>query len=192
MKLAILSLIAGYAAAFAPVNEVTRTSTNLNALGSQPPIGFWDPLGLVEDGNQANFDRLRYVEIKHGRVAMLANVGYLVGASGLRFGGAISYDGTQFSDIPGGFDALAKIPDGGLFQIFALCGLLEIFVMKDITGGEFIGDFRNNSFDLGWDTFDEQTKISKRAIELNNGRAAMMGILALMVHEKLGVSLLPN
>mmetsp|Transcript_35320 Transcript_35320/g.42155 ORF Transcript_35320/g.42155 Transcript_35320/m.42155 type:complete len:197 (-) Transcript_35320:142-732(-) len=196
MKLAILSLIAGYAAAFAPVNEVTRTSTNLNAfedaLGSQPPIGFWDPLGLVEDGNQANFDRLRYVEIKHGRVAMLANVGYLVGASGLRFGGSISYDGTQFSDIPGGFDALGKIPDAGLFQIFALCGLLEIFVMKDITGGEFIGDFRNESLDFGWDTFDDDTKLSKRAIELNNGRAAMMGILALMVHEKLGVSLLPN
>ena len=64
--------------------------------------------------------------------------------------------------------------------------------MKDITGGEFIGDFRNESFDLGWDTFDEGTKLSKRAIELNNGRAAMMGILALMVHEKLGVAIIPN
>ncbi|MGK3757084.1 MAG: hypothetical protein ACI8RD_009398, partial [Bacillariaceae sp.] len=29
------------------------------------------------------------------------------------------------------------------------------------------------------------------AIELNNGRAAQMGILALMVHEQLGVSLIP-
>ena len=123
---------------------------------------------------------------------MLANVGYLIEASGTRFPGQISYDGTQFSDIPAGFAALAKIPDAGLFQIFALCGLLEIFVMKDITGGEFIGDFRNESFDLGWDTFDDDTKLSKRAIELNNGRAAMMGILALMVHEKLGVSLLPH
>jgi len=27
---------------------------------------------------------------------------------------------------------------------------------------------------LGWDDFDEVTKLSKRAIELNNGRAAMM------------------
>lgn len=196
MKLVILSLIAAYATAFAPVSDVTRATTSLNAfedsLGAQPPLGLFDPLGLVEDGNQANFDRLRYVEIKHGRVAMLATVGYLVEASGTRFGGAISYDGTQFSDIPAGFDALAKIPDAGLFQIFALCGFLEIFVMKDITGGEFIGDFRNESFDLGWDTFDEGTKLSKRAIELNNGRAAMMGILALMVHEKLGVAIIPN
>ena len=58
--------------------------------------------------------------------------------------------------------------------------------MKDVTGeSEFPGDFRNGALDFGWDTFDEETKASKRAIELNNGRAAQMGILALMVHEML-------
>lgn len=31
--------------------------------------------------------------------------------------------------------------------------------------------------------FVYQQKLSKRAIELNNGRAAQMGILGLMVHE---------
>ena len=40
--------------------------------------------------------------------------------------------------------------------------------------------------DFGWDKFDDATKLKKRAIELNNGRAAQMGILGLMVHEKLG------
>lgn len=35
---------------------------------------------------------------------------------------------------------------------------------------------------LGW---DEKKINSKKSIELNNGRAAQMGILALMVHEKL-------
>jgi hypothetical protein len=34
----------------------------------------------------------------------------------------------------------------------------------------------------GW---SEATQRNKRAIELNNGRAAQMGILGLMVHEKL-------
>ena len=34
----------------------------------------------------------------------------------------------------------------------------------------------------GW---DEKKLNTKKAIELNNGRAAQMGILALMVHEKL-------
>lgn len=58
--------------------------------------------------------------------------------------------------------------------------------MKDITGGEFVGDFRNDFIDFGWDSFDEETKLQKRAIELNQGRAAMMGLLGLMVHDKLG------
>ena len=42
---------------------------------------------------------------------------------------------------------------------------------KDITGGEFVGDFRNDAFDLGWDTFEEETKLTKRVVELNQGRA---------------------
>ena len=37
-------------------------------LGAQAPLGFFDPLGLVADGDQEKFDRLRYVEIKHGRI----------------------------------------------------------------------------------------------------------------------------
>jgi len=32
----------------------------------------------------------------------------------------------------------------------------------------------------------EETKLTKRAVELNQGRAAQMGMLALMVHDKLG------
>lgn len=196
MKLAILAALAGSAAAFAPQAKIT-SNTALNAfedaLGSQAPLGFWDPLGLVSDGDQAKFDRLRYVELKHGRIAMLANVGYLIGFSGITFPGQISLDGTKFSDVGAGFDALSTIPAGGFAQIFLLAGFLELFVMQDITGtGEFVGDFRNESLDFGWDTFDDTTKLSKRAIELNNGRAAMMGILALMVHEKLEVPLIPD
>ena len=196
MKLAILATLAASAAAFAP-SKVAQTSTSLkafeNELGVQPPLGFYDPLGLVEDGNQAKFDRLRYVEIKHGRVAMLAVVGYLVEEAGIRLPGLISYDGTTFADIPSGFDALSAIPAAGFLQIMGFAGILEVFVMQDVQGtGEHVGDFRNGFIDFGWDTFDEETKLKKRAIELNQGRAAQMGILALMVHEKLGVSLIPE
>jgi len=197
MKTAIVaSLIAG-AAAFAPSQQSARTSvsTNMafeNELGAQAPLGFFDPLGLVADGDQAKFDRLRYVEIKHGRICMLAVVGYLVTEAGIRLPGDIDYSGTSFESIPGGFAALSAIPSAGLAQIVAFIGFLEIAVMKDITGGEFVGDFRNGALDFGWDSFDEETKLRKRAIELNQGRAAQMGILALMVHEQLGVSILPQ
>jgi hypothetical protein len=87
---------------------------------------------------------------------------------------------------------LSAIPQAGLIQIIAFIGFLETSVMKDITGGEFVGDFRNGYIDFGWDSFDQETKLRKRAIELNQGRAAQMGILALMVHEQLGVNILPG
>ena len=107
--------------------------------------------------------------------------------------GNINYAGDSFDSFPNGWAALSgpdAIPSEGLLQIVAFVGALELFVMKDIegAGNEFVGDFRNGALDFGWDTFDEETKLSKRAIELNNGRAAMMGILGLMVHEQLGGS----
>ena len=48
------------------------------------------------------------------------------------------------------------------------------------------------AIDFGWDKFSDEEKLRKRAIELNNGRAAQMGILGLMIHEINGVSVLPG
>lgn len=196
MKTVILaSLIAG-AAAFAPVSQkAASTSLNMafeNELGAQAPLGFFDPLGLVADGDQEKFNRLRYVELKHGRICMLAVAGYLTQEAGVRLPGDIDYSGLKFADVPNGFAALTTISSVGIAQIVVFIGFLELGVMKDITGGEFPGDFRNNYIDFGWDSFDAETKLRKRAIELNQGRAAQMGILALMVHEQLGVSIIPS
>ena len=195
MKFVVLASLLASAAAFAP-QQAAKSTTALGAFegdfGALPPLGFWDPLGLVADGNQEKFDRLRGVEIKHGRIAMLAVVGYLVQEAGFRLPGNIDLSGTAFADIPNGYAALEAIPYAGKLQLFAFIGALEVFVMRDFVGGEFVGDLRNNYFDLGWDTFSEQAKLRKRTIELNQGRAAMMGILGLMVHEQLGVSIIPS
>merc|ERR1712071_32700 len=161
-----------------------------NELGAQEPLGFYDPLGLVSDADQATFDRLRYVELKHGRISMLAFLGQIVTRAGIHLPGAIDLKGDAFDSYPNGVAALVgpdSIPTGGLVQLIALVGLLEIGFMKDVpgAGNEFVGDFRNGYIDFGWDDFDEETKLQKRAIELNNGRAAMMGILGLMVHEEI-------
>ena len=190
MKSVIAASLIASAAAFAPAQQArTSVATNMafeNELGAQPPLGFFDPLGLVADGDQEKFDRLRYVEIKHGRICMLGVVGYLTTASGARLPGDIDFSGTKFSDITYGWDGSSQVPVAGALQVFAFVGFLELFVMKDITGGEFPGDFRNDALDFGWDSFDEETKMTKRAVELNQGRAAMMGLLGLMVHDKLG------
>merc|ERR1719327_838608 len=192
MKIAILASLVAATSAFAPAKqEVTTTALNAfeSELGAQEPLGFYDPLGFVEDGDQEKFERLRYVELKHGRISMLAFVGQLVTRAGIHLPGFIDLAGDRFDSFPDGAAALFgpdAIPSAGFGQIVALIGALELGVMKDVTGeAEFAGDFRNDSLDFGWDTFGPQTKLRKRAIELNNGRAAMMGVLGLMVHEQI-------
>merc|ERR1712087_515342 len=195
MKTIIAAALAGSAAAFSPAAQVSRSSiaTNMafeNELGVQPPLGYWDPLGLLTDADQERFDRLRYVEIKHGRICMLAFLGQIVTRGGVHLPGSIDFNGDSFDSYPNGIAALIgpdSIPTAGLVQIIAFVGFLEIGFMKDVpgAGNEFVGDFRNGYIDFGWDTFDEEEKLSKRAIELNNGRAAMAGILGLMIHEKI-------
>ena len=196
MKSAIFATLLASAAAFAPTAQQS-SSTQLKAfedeLGAQPPLGFFDPLDLVADVTQRRFDRLRFVEIKHGRVCMLAFLGQITTRYGVHLGGNIDKAGDSFDSYPDGLAALFgpdAIPQIGVLQMFLFVGFLELGVMKSIDGkgNEFVGDFRNGSLDFGWDNFDAETKLQKRAIELNNGRAAMMGILGLMVHECLGGS----
>lgn len=147
-----------------------------DAIGAQPPLGFWDPLGLLKDADQVRFDRLRYVETKHGRIAMLAILGHLVTTAGARLPGDIAY-GLPFAKMKTGLAAFETIPPAGLAQIFAFIGLLELGFnsrQAEIEEAQIKAS--------GW---DQETLDRKLAIELNNGRAAQMGILGLMIHESL-------
>ena len=183
--IAALALLAS-ASAFAPkAFKAPRGRSAMkmsfeSEIGAQPPLGFWDPLGLLADADQERFDRLRTVEIKHGRISMLAILGHLVTTAGVRLPGDIDFHGTSFASIPTGLAALGAIPAAGFFQILGFIGLIEVGfaqVKEDIEA-----DCEARMDAQGWDA---AKKDSKRAIELNNGRAAQMGILALMVHEKL-------
>lgn len=68
----------------------------------------------------------------------------------------------------------------GIAQIIGFIGLLELGFGYQEKNIEDECNMRMESF--GWEA---ETQRKKKAIELNNGRAAQMGILALMVHEKL-------
>ena len=128
---------------------------------------------------------------------MLAVVGYLTTAAGYRFPGA--------EEVPAGFGAvnwLATTDQGRIIIPQMMLTFIVATIMNRDAGAdpqspakstaEFVGDYRNGHIDFGWDKFDDATKLRKRAIELNNGRAAQMGILGLMTHELLGVSILPG
>eukprot|EP00580_Thalassiosira_gravida_P001773 CAMPEP_0201605948 /NCGR_PEP_ID=MMETSP0492-20130828/5577_1 /ASSEMBLY_ACC=CAM_ASM_000837 /TAXON_ID=420259 /ORGANISM="Thalassiosira gravida, Strain GMp14c1" /LENGTH=205 /DNA_ID=CAMNT_0048070275 /DNA_START=30 /DNA_END=647 /DNA_ORIENTATION=+ len=198
MKIAALLALVGSAAAFAPAQQGRVNSAVAGKfdgeLGAMAPLGFFDPLGLLADESQEQFDRLREVEIKHGRVSMLAVAGYLTTASGLRFPGC--------EDIPDGFASFPALYAQGVDGQNVLGQMVAFFAVAEIVNreatwaegvkAEFPGDYRNGAIDYGWDKLSDEDKFNKRTIELNNGRAAQMGILGLMVHEKLGVSILPG
>merc|ERR1712021_60806 len=175
--------------------------TALNAdltkeIGAQAPLGFYDPAALLgakpEDASEfevGEFERLRWVELKHGRISMLAVVGYLVTYAGMRFPGA--------ENIPAGFAALDQVPGMVWAQFAAAVAMMEAAnqdqfkapwgtIDRGESKAEFKGDFRNQWIDFGWDRQSDAWKRRKRGIELNQGRAAMMGIPGLMVHDQLG------
>jgi hypothetical protein len=194
MKSVLLAALVASASAFAPAPQNARSSALAESpfakeIGAQMPLGFWDPLKTMDGASEETFELWRHIEIKHGRVAMLAVVGYLTTAYGVRFPGAESTpDGFK------AFETLASYSEGQwvIFQMFATVLLAEIWNHDKTGKAEFLGDYRNGIHDFGWDKQSDEWKRRKRSIELNNGRAAQMGILGLMTHELLGNSILPS
>merc|ERR1711920_638803 len=89
-------------------------------LGVQAPVGFWDPVGYTNDASVENFQRRRATELKHGRVSMLATMGYITPELTGKFPGYLSPStGLKFTDIPNGLAAISKIPSAGWAQILA-------------------------------------------------------------------------
>merc|ERR1712113_607292 len=85
----------------------------------------WDPLGLAENMDESNLNLVRAAELKHGRVAMLACVGWTWTATGTHFEGMLSPSaGISFADLAATgspIEAAAKIPVAGIWQmIFAI------------------------------------------------------------------------
>jgi light-harvesting complex I chlorophyll a/b binding protein 1 len=188
MKLAaIAALLIGSAAAFAPAPNA-RAITSSSALaviineleiGVTEPLGVWDPLGWLETQPE-KFDRRRAVERKHGRVAMAAVVGCIVHNSHIFFPGYLSpSNNLKFSDVPTGADGIRAIPAAGLAQILVVLAICELVWMPAF---EYDGDYGFGY--LGRKIEDPEEKARKLNIELNNGRAAMMGIFGNMVAEK--------
>ena len=177
-----IALIASFigAAAFSPAGRVSTSSALKmsfeNEIGAQPPLGFWDPLGLLADADQERFDRLRLVETKHGRIAQLAILGHLVTTAGYRLPTSLT-PGYDLTNVKAGIAALTDLPVEAIFG--------TLLTVAAIEGGYAARKDDIEAAQLQASGWDQETIDKKLAIELNNGRAAQMGILGLMVHEKL-------
>jgi len=171
MKLAVFaSLIAG-SSAFAPA-QVGRASTSVqafeNEIGVLPPTGFFDPAGLSDGISQEKFDSYRLAELKHGRAAMLAVLGY-VAPETYRFGYDLIPGELSTNDIPNGVAAIKAIPFGGWAQMIAFVGCVETY-------GWFTSP--TGVLDLPDDILAK-----RQTAELQHGRLAMLAFLELIRHD---------
>merc|ERR1719231_1827461 len=160
-------------------------------IGVTPPLGVYDPLNILAtpvEYPRRSYRRYVELEIKHGRIAMLATLGVITTEAGFRWPGYISKTlDLKFSDIPGGaLDSWAAVPALGWLQIVAFVVFLELAY-----GAQ---DPKKEPGDVGgvsWIRYDDpEVKKFKLNAERNNGRAAMMGIIGMMTHNALGVDAL--
>mmetsp|Transcript_12120 Transcript_12120/g.37310 ORF Transcript_12120/g.37310 Transcript_12120/m.37310 type:complete len:214 (-) Transcript_12120:45-686(-) len=154
--------------------------------GTIETAGLWDPLRLSKGASDEQLYRWRCVELKHGRVAMAATVGYLYNDLKLNFPGTLSpSEGIKFTDVPTGLAAThgfdKSVPIAGWVQIIGFIGVLETTVFKQ--------DPAKDAGDVGGAFFkrysDAAEKEEKLVSELKNGRLAMMGIMGMLVTDQI-------
>merc|ERR1712146_234345 len=153
-----------------------------NELGVQDPVGFWDPAGFTADGNVENFQRRRQTELKHGRVSMLATMGYITPEITGKLPGYLSPSmGIKFADVPNGLAAISKVPSAGWAQILAYGAFCELSQDQSADTAASQGDFGFKVLTSS----DPAEKQKKLAAELANGRLAMMAIIGMFFQDGL-------
>jgi light-harvesting complex I chlorophyll a/b binding protein 1 len=180
-------------------DQVVRGAIKSGRVGTTFPLGVWDPLNLIGD-DAAKYRRWEEMEIKHGRIAMAAFVHVIVTEAGIRWPGYLS-DGTfggepiKFADMPPGtLASWAAMPPLGWAQIIAFVALLDSRALQEGLP-DSLADFKlgqdpsRDAGDVAGPKFqryaDKQLRDFKLNVERNNGRAAMFGIIGMMIHESL-------
>jgi len=197
----------------APVVAMSSSSSGMDDLEAlakdlNPIINYYDPLKLVDVdiygmGQDASIGFLRHAEIKHGRVAMAAFVGYCV-QSNWHWPWNMSLDGSPFPAVELGPEAQwDAIPANAKWQILVVIAALEIWgeasggamgsgqhYMKGGKPGAY-PSFQLFRDEVHWvlDLYDpfnlfknmsQEKKDRRLAIEINNGRLAMLGIIGFL------------
>jgi len=171
---------------------VTMSVESMEGVGPETANKVFDPLNLATLGSPATLKFFRAAEIKHGRVAMAAMVGFLVHINHIHFPGMLSPTfGVSFEALSakGPFEAWDSIPLLGQIQILWTIAGLEHASESLNPAGHYTttgtpGDLKFlKNF---WDTPGFTKKLTaeqlaeKRVSELKNGRLAMIGIASVV------------
>jgi len=217
----LLSLAAAGSAFTGPATSarssvaVQESQADLEALAGElnPIVKYYDPMRLSgwdlwQQGDEATIGFLRHAEIKHGRVAMFAFVGYCV-QSNFHWPWPMTLDGTPFpsTDLSPP-EQWASLPIESKHQILTLIGFLEVYseLASSLTdpevyqphymkggqpgkfpkfGGAIPHPVPLNYFDpLGLSkNRSAEAKAKGLKAEINNGRLAMLGIFGFLCEQ---------
>ena len=196
MKLAIASILAASAAAFAP-SPTARTSSAMKAFtaedlpGALAPMGFFDPLGFAEKADEKTLKRYREAEVTHGRVAMLAVIGFFAGEA--VEGSSFLFDAhilgpaiTHFTQVPDGWDALIVTFIGAVEAQRAQIGWVDPADASYDQPGLLRDDYYPG--DIGFDPLglrpeDPEELNVMITKELQHGRLAMLAAAGFLAQE---------
>merc|ERR1712224_9547 len=143
--------------------------------GITGPLGFFDPIGYATSTPQGKIAFYREVELKHGRVAMLAALGFLVGENfHPLFGGNIdtpaiyAFQETPLQQFWPAVVAAIAIPE-----------IFSVFTFNDVSKPPYwTMKADHKPGDLGFDPLglkpQDPKKFKMQTKELNNGRLAMI------------------
>ena len=192
----LLALSAGSAAAFAP-SASTKKSTAALAFsvdtlpGALAPMGLFDPLGFAEKADEPTLKRYREAELAHGRVSMLAVVGFLVGekveGSSFLFDAQITGPAiTHLAQVPVGFWVALTVAIGAAEQKRATIGWVEPENVPVGKAGLLRDDYLPG--DIGFDPLslkpeDPDELFELQTKELQNGRLAMLAAAGFLAQE---------
>ena len=199
MKLTLLPLLFSSASAFGsfgakqPVKEVVSESTlSIDTLpGAIAPVRFFDPLGFVEKADANTLKRYREAEVTHGRVAMLATIGFLVGkkveGSSFLFDASIKGPAiTHLAQVPQGFWVLLTIFIAAAENKRAVVG----WVSPSDTPVDQPGLLRDDYYpgDVGFDPLklkpEDPEEFNEMATkELQHGQLAMLAAAGFIAQE---------
>lgn len=168
--------------------------------GALAPMGEFDPLNFLEDLPVQEIKRYREAEVTHGRVSMLATVGYLVAEkfhplfNGLVTGPANSHLAQVQNIAPFFFAWLVTAiatAELGRAKIGWEAPVDAIKKNADVEGKTWLSKLNDGYYpgDIGFDPLglkptDAAEFAEMQTKELQNGRLAMIGAMGMIVQEQ--------